>query len=223
METGLKYLLKGDIIKMDIFRALLDHETEEEVSNKAKTQKGFDPNDYLRYSVINTSLLLVGLTAKNAGPMKAYLGSTAYTLSCIVELIKREKGLFDVEIDDGKEFISNLNTQYLQIYNGKTGGGRIILNPIGMINDGFMELVYRPAYVGPHTAISLFMKPGGIMFYDEGFTCYRCKKVKLINKKKNQDGSNAVMDINIDGEDLTFTNFAKYEVLKGELDVIVDF
>ena len=31
------------------------------------------------------------------------------------------------------------------------------------------------------------------------------------------------MDINIDGEDVTFTNFAKYEVLKGELDVIVDF
>ena len=49
------------------------------------------------------------------------------------------------------------------------------------------------------------------MFYDEGFTCYRCRKIKLINKKKNADGSNKIMDINIDGEDLTFTKFAKYE------------
>jgi hypothetical protein len=99
----------------------------------------------------------VGLTAKNAGPMKAYIGSAAYTVSCVVELIRRERGLFDIDIDDGKHVIQNLDTQYMMIYNGKTGGGRIILNPIGMINDGFMEMVFRPAYVGPHTAINLFV------------------------------------------------------------------
>ena len=89
--------------------------------------------------------------------MKAYIGSTAYTLSCIIELIKREKGLFDIDIDDGTHFIKDLGTQYMQIYNGKTGGGRIILNPIGMVNDGYMELVYSPNFVGPQEAISLFV------------------------------------------------------------------
>ena len=158
METGLKYLLKGNIIKMDILKALLDHESEDEVISKAESTKGFDRNDFLRYSIINTSLLLVGLTAKNAKDWgKQYIGSTAYTVSCIVELIKRERGIFDIEIDDGLEYIKDLDTQYMMIYNGKTGGGRIILNPIGMINDGFMEMVYRPEYVGPYSAINLFV------------------------------------------------------------------
>lgn len=68
------------------------------------------------------------------------------------------------------------------------------------------------------------MKPGGIMFYDQGFTCYRCKKLKIVNKRMERDGvTKHTMDINIDGEDLTFKDFVKYEVLKGELDVIVDF
>lgn len=31
METGLDYVVKGHTFKMDIFKALLDHETEEEV------------------------------------------------------------------------------------------------------------------------------------------------------------------------------------------------
>ena len=31
METGLNYLLKGNTIKMDIFRALLDYESVEDV------------------------------------------------------------------------------------------------------------------------------------------------------------------------------------------------
>jgi len=30
-------------------------------------------------------------------------------------------------------------------------------------------------------------------------------------------------DINIDGEDLIFNNFVKFEVLKHELEIIVDF
>jgi hypothetical protein len=37
------------------------------------------------------------------------------------------------------------------------------------------------------------------------------------------DGKKIPQDINIDGEDLMFTNFAKYEVLPSELEVIVDF
>lgn len=35
VEQGLQYLIKGNTIKFDIFKALLDHETEEEVVQKA--------------------------------------------------------------------------------------------------------------------------------------------------------------------------------------------
>jgi hypothetical protein len=36
-------------------------------------------------------------------------------------------------------------------------------------------------------------------------------------------GKKVTQDINIDGEDLRFTNFAKWEILPSELEIIVDF
>jgi hypothetical protein len=30
----------------------------------------------------------------------------------------------------------------MQVYNGKYGGGQVMLNPMGLINDGFMELSF---------------------------------------------------------------------------------
>jgi hypothetical protein len=48
----------------------------------------------------------------------------------------------------------------MHIYNGKFGGGRIMLNPIGLINDGYMELVYFNQIYGglmyPAKALGLF-------------------------------------------------------------------
>ena len=52
--------------------------------------------------------------------------------------------------------LENLWTQYLQIYNGKFGGGKINLNPLGILNDGLMELVYRANFVTASHAINLF-------------------------------------------------------------------
>ena len=60
--------------------------------------------------MINTSLLLVGLTAKNAVWMKPYLGKTAYTISCLGELYKKQIGNYDIEFDDGKIVIKDLST-----------------------------------------------------------------------------------------------------------------
>ena len=48
----------------------------------------------------------------------------------------------------------------MQIYNGKFGGGRIMLNPIGLINDGYMELILLKDVWGgaayPYKALSMF-------------------------------------------------------------------
>ena len=166
-------------------------------------------------------MLISGLTAKNAAPMKPYLGSLAYTISCLRELYRKYSCTLDLEIDDGKHFISNVNTQYLQIYNGKFGGGRIMLNPFGLINDGYMELCYRPDLITTAFGIWMFIQPGGTHFYDSGFTTYRCQSCKIINK--NQTRGEVAEDINIDGEDLTFKNFVKYRVVPSSIEVIVDF
>ena len=52
----------------------------------------------------------------------------------------------------------------------------------------------------------------------------RCKNVKIKNKKIDP-ATNALepQDVNIDGEDLIFNNFIKYEVLPSSIEVIVDF
>ena len=132
-------------------------------------------------------------------------------------------GDYDIEFDDGKLMIKDLKTQYMQIYNGKYGGGGIMLNPLGLINDGLMELVFYKEMITTQEAVKLFLTPGGCMFYNHMFRCFKCSKIKLINKQKTADGQMIEQDINIDGEDLTFKKFAKYEVLKEQLEIIVDF
>lgn len=99
-----------------------------------------------------------------------------------------------------------------------------MLNPLGIINDGYMELTFMRGYQTFPSSMRLFngAKSGGLQFYDNDFTCYRCKKVKLENMKVDENGKKVQQDINIDGEDLEFHNFAKYEVLPSELEVIVD-
>ena len=109
----------------------------------------------------------------------------------------------------------------MQIYNGKFGGGKIMLNPLGLINDGFMELTFVRGNIGAAWALYQFVRPGGRMAYESCFVNYRCRSVKIINRQK-VDGMAVQQDINIDGEDLTFNNFAKYRVLPSSLDLIVD-
>lgn len=38
LEKSLDYLIKGDIVKMDIFKVLIDHEKEEDISEEDKNK-----------------------------------------------------------------------------------------------------------------------------------------------------------------------------------------
>ena len=59
-------------------------------------------------------------------------------------------------------------SQLLMVYSAKYGGGRIILNPHGLINDGLFELIYLKNLVGFGPISKLFdgSKKGGIQVYD---------------------------------------------------------
>jgi predicted polyphosphate/ATP-dependent NAD kinase len=92
-HSGLNALIKGETIKVDLFKVLLDHEREQDI-----TANHFQ---YLRYCIINTSLLLVGSSAKNAVPLKPYIGKTAYTLTAFFEILKGFVGNYDIDIDNG--------------------------------------------------------------------------------------------------------------------------
>ena len=220
-ETGLNALVKGQIIKVDLFKILLDHENENTITgNKI---------DFMRYCIINSSLLLVGSSARKAVPLKPYVGKKTYTIIAIFEILRMFVGKYDIDIDNGQQILKDVETQYMQVYNGKFGGGRIMLNPLGLINDGYMELVFIKQLFGglgwPVKALGMFhyAKNGGTHFYDNDFVCMRCKAIKLTNKTVDPQGKKVTQDINIDGEDLRFTNFAKWEILPSELEIIVDF
>ena len=72
------------------------------------------------------------------------------------------------------------------VYNGSCGGGRIMLNPLAVINDGKFELVFSDTHLDLKTIMNMFKgtKEGGTQIYDNNNRVYRIKKLYLINKSK---------------------------------------
>ena len=93
---------KGQTIKADIVKVLLDYETEEELYEAAKNDPSLNIQDHLRYCNINSSLVISAKCAKNAVNMKKYIGGSAYTISTVREIIKGSKEKYDIEFDGQK-------------------------------------------------------------------------------------------------------------------------
>lgn len=99
-DMGLQYLAKGNIIKCDVLEALMDFETAEDVEAKVQQEPEFVMTNHLRYSFLNTSILLSGLIAKNATPLKPYFGKLSYSVSSVKELLRMQTGQYEFLIDD---------------------------------------------------------------------------------------------------------------------------
>jgi hypothetical protein len=54
------------------------------------------------------------------------------------------------------------------VLNGKYGGGKMILNPLAVLNDGYFELYYYQNLIGFSASMKLFdgAKNGGTQIYD---------------------------------------------------------
>ena len=59
------------------------------------------------------------------------------------------------------------------VFNGKFGGERIMINPMGILNDGLMELIYLDGLASTKFAFNLFdgAKKGATHFYDNKLVC----------------------------------------------------
>lgn len=152
--------------------------------------------------------------------MKPYLGKHAYTIQTLIELYRRRRECYDVEIDKASietdpnatglvKWKEDFDTMLFMVYNGKFGGGRIMLNPLGMMNDGYFEAVSWKNRFSFSTALTVFSqaKNGATQAYDPEFVSVRAKKLKLSNKKQeeiNGEHRYVPQDVNIDGEDLIF-------------------
>ncbi len=124
---------------------------------------------------------------------------------------------------------SNLETQFMMVNNGKFGGGRIILNPLGILNDGHFEMIFYKGLWGSK-ALKMFSqaKDGGQQNYDTGCKIYRIQKLRLTNKSVFYNQNTQLeeirpQDVNIDGEDLIMKKSITYQCLPNELEILIDF
>lgn len=75
------------------------------------------------------------------------------------------------------------------VYNGKFGGGRMLLNPPGILNDGYFEFfmyyekMTTPEFVGVFDSA----KDVGQNFYFPLGRYYRVKKLRLENRTINSN------------------------------------
>ena len=75
------------------------------------------------------------------------------------KLRKGEQEALDKAVRNNDDMVplrTNFDTQIILVYNGKSGGGRIMLNPLGMINDGYFELGFVSDRFSASTAMQLF-------------------------------------------------------------------
>jgi diacylglycerol kinase family enzyme len=98
VDHALDYICKGEIIKCDTARILMDHETEETLP------EGIERLNHLRYMMINSGAALPPLVAFKAKAWKACCGKTSYTIATLIEAIKGNivPDIFDVFLDGQK-------------------------------------------------------------------------------------------------------------------------
>ena len=78
--TALNFVVKGDLIKVDIIKILIDVDSEEELYNRLNSESDLKIENYLRYSFINSGLCISANIARNASDLKPRFGQHAYTI-----------------------------------------------------------------------------------------------------------------------------------------------
>ena len=98
VDHALDYICKGEIIKCDTVRVLMDYESEETLP------EGIERLNHLRYMMINSSAALPPLVAFKAKAWKACCGKTSYTIATLIEAMKGNviPDIFDVFVDGEK-------------------------------------------------------------------------------------------------------------------------
>lgn len=57
-------------------------------------------------------------------------------------MLKGRTELYDIDIDDGTTTYKDMEGKFFWLYNGKFGGGGMVLSPYSVINDGYFEMTH---------------------------------------------------------------------------------
>ena len=101
--------------------------------------------------------------------------------------------------------------------------GDAIINPSTLANDGIAEVRYdtRDGSIGVIVKALELAAQGGLSFYDVP-NLFKASTVKIINQNFDAEGNKKPTPLTADGELYYVKDFVKHEVLKEELEVIVD-
>lgn len=82
LDIALDYIIKGECIKIDTVRVLMDHESEDTLP------EGNDRLNYCRHMMINSAVAMPAKIANTAIPLKGCCGTKSYELATLWEACK---------------------------------------------------------------------------------------------------------------------------------------
>ncbi len=182
VEQALNWLAKGDTIKMDVNKVLIDVEDEADIPETEERHSKF------RYSVINSGVGLIAKITHSAVYHKPYMGKLCYFTSGCTNAFTSTVDYYDIIIGqpDGSEIeLYNEATMYLLVMNGKLGGGRMLLSPHALLNDGLLDITMQHGPAGKREVLKYIKNcvvQKGMMIYKENYACFRGKWVKIVNR-----------------------------------------
>ena len=102
VDHALDYICKGEVIKIDTVRVIIDNETEETLP------EGIERLNFTRYMAINSGCAMPSLIAHKANWWKGCCGKNSYAIATLVEAIKGNiiSDIFEVFVD-GEKVIAN--------------------------------------------------------------------------------------------------------------------
>lgn len=103
MDHALDYICKGETIKVDTVRVLLDHDSEDALP------EGLERFNFCRHMVINSGCAMPPLIAFKAKWWKTCCGKTSYAIATLVEAMKGNliSEIFEVHVDGEKYTIQD--------------------------------------------------------------------------------------------------------------------
>lgn len=187
VDQALEWICKGELIKMDINKVLLDYEHEDDIPAEQRHMK-------LRYSCINTGCGFAAKVVHKADAHKPYVGSACYTTAALANFFATDPDTYDVrfEQEDGSVIeMPNEPTMLLMVMNGKFGGSGTPFTPCSYLNDGLLDVCFHtgPGGLGLlRTYIRHAMIAKGMHFYKPVFSYFRAKSIRVTNKMVEEGG-----------------------------------
>jgi diacylglycerol kinase (ATP) len=182
VELAIDFILKGETVKIDVNRVIMDAETEDSIPEQ-------DRESRMRYSLINASIGFIAKCVWRGLGLKRYFGNFCYQAAAVYEMSGTQKSEdYAIELDqaDGSTLtIPLFSTEVAMIMNGKSGGTHIPFTPMAMMNDGLLDILFMKGHFKNLLAgvgmLSSAKDYHGLHVYQDTMVFLRGNKVKITN------------------------------------------